>query len=280
MAWASLGWNNSAWGSNSQRTVLASVIQGEAGGPAGQSAVAQVMQNRLNDGGFGNSLQSVVTPSNFNGWNNTPSPGAYGLADQLIAGQPIQSGAGNALYFASPAVNNASWATNAINSGNGTDIGGNYFFSNNKGGAISGASSGPLSLSMMTPQQSAAGMPGGTTGAQPGGGTGSQPGGSTGSQPGGSSGSATDTSTGTPVNITDPNAIANKGLTTLGAAVDKSTSGMTADTSALTTAGTSWFNFLGTLLSGGTGIFARVGVGMLALVLLIVGLWMAGRARD
>jgi Cell Wall Hydrolase len=280
MAFASLGWSNSAWGSNSQRDVLASVIQGEAGSSAGQSAVAQVMQNRLNDGSFGGSLQSVVTPSNFNGWNNTPSTGAYGLADQLIAGQPINSGAGNALYFASPAVNNASWAQNAIASGNGTNIGGNFFFANDKGAAISGSSGSPSSLSMMSAGQVTAGMPGGTTGAQPGGSTGSQPGGSTGSQPGGSSGSATDTSTGTPVNITDPNAIANKGLTTVGTALDKSTAGLTADTATAAAAGTSWFNMLGTLLTGGTGIFARVGVGMLALILVIVGLWMAGRSKE
>src|ERR1035437_131078 len=268
MAWASLGWNNSAWGSNSQRTVLASVIQGEAGSSAGQSAVAQVMQNRLDNGGFGSSLQGVVTPSNFNGWNSNPSPGAYGLADQLIAGQPIQSGAGNALYFASPASNNASWATNAINSGNGTNIGGNYFFANDKGGAISGAgnTSGPASLSMMSPSQQSAGLPGGTTGAQPGGGTGSQPGGSSGSQPGGSSGSqsssATDSAAGTPMYLTDPNAVASKagqsvqtGLGTAATAVDNLTKGTTADTTAVTAAGTSWFNFLGNLLSGGVGLF-------------------------
>src|ERR1035437_1121860 len=183
MAWASLGWNNSAWGSNSQRTVLASVIQGEAGSSAGQSAVAQVMQNRLDNGGFGSSLQGVVTPSNFNGWNSNPSPGAYGLADQLIAGQPIQSGAGNALYFASPASNNASWAQNAINSGNGTNIGGNYFFANDKGGAISGATPGS------GPGPSSLGIVGGN-----------QQAGKTGGQSGGSS-PATDTGAGTPVNI-------------------------------------------------------------------------------
>ena len=147
--------------------------------------------------------------------------------------------------------------------------------------------SGPASLSMMSPSQQSAGLPGGTTGAQSGGGTGAQPGGSSGSQPGGSSGSATDTSTGTPVNITDPNAIASKagdavkaGLGTAATAVDNLTKGTTADTASVTAAGTSWFNFLGNLLSGGTGIFARVGVGMLALILVIAGLWMAGKAND
>jgi hypothetical protein len=76
---------------------------------------------------------------------------------------------------------------------------------------------------------------------------------------------------------TDPNVIANKGLTTVGTALDKSTAGLATDTTAATTAGTSWFNFLGNLFSGGTGIFARVGVGMLALIFIGFGLWMASR---
>jgi hypothetical protein len=143
------------------------------------------------------------------------------------------------------------------------------------------AAGAPSSLSMMTPDQSAAGMPGVTTGAQPGGGTGSQPGGSTGSQPGGSSGSQPGGSTpGAPVYLTDPAIVAQTGLTTVGTSVDAATKGLTADTATATAAGTSWFNFLGNLLSGGTGIFARVGVGMLALVLVIAGLWMAGKAQD
>jgi hypothetical protein len=83
-----------------------------------------------------------------------------------------------------------------------------------------------------------------------------------------------------PTYLTDPNAVANKGLSTVGTSIDAATKGMTADTTAITTAGTSWFNMLGSLLSGGTGIFARVGVGMAALVLLGAGLWMVGQAKD
>jgi hypothetical protein len=96
-----------------------------------------------------------------------------------------------------------------------------------------------------------------------------------------------DTSVGSPTFITDPNAIASKagtsvqtGLQTGATAIDNSTKGLTTDTTTATAAGTSWFNFLGNLFSGGTGIFARVGVGVLALVFVGVGLWMVERGTE
>jgi hypothetical protein len=64
------------------------------------------------------------------------------------------------------------------------------------------------------------------------------------------------------------------------ASIDKSTARLTADTKTIADTGTSWFNFLGNLLSGGTGIFARIGVGMLALIFIGVGLWMAVEAKE
>jgi hypothetical protein len=128
MALASIQWGQGVWSRMAPRDVLASVIQGEAGGWNAQSAVAAVMQNRQNS--WGGDWSKIVTPSNFNGWNSNPSAGAYTLADQLLSGTPIQSQAGNALFFASPASNNAWWANpsnpNSIVN-NGVNIGGNYF---------------------------------------------------------------------------------------------------------------------------------------------------------
>ena len=132
MPLASVQWSNSAWNASDPAQVLANVIQGEAGTPDGQLAVATVMQNRLNSGDFGSSIQQVVTPSQFNGWQPaTSGSNAYSLAQQLLAGTPLPaSAAGNSLYFASPASNNANWANpsnpnSIVNTG--VNIGGNFF---------------------------------------------------------------------------------------------------------------------------------------------------------
>jgi hypothetical protein len=101
-----------------------------------------------------------------------------------------------------------------------------------------------------------------------------------GGAPGGSSPATGDTSTGTPVNITDPRAIANTGLDTASKAVTDMTAGLTKDTAAVTAAGDTWMNMLGNLLSGGTGIFARVGVGLLALALVGIALFMMSNSRE
>lgn len=113
---------------------LAGVIQGEAGTAAGQFAVASVMYNRLQNGGFGSSLLSVVTPNNFNGYNSSPSPYAQQLANDLWSGNAPSGGStGNALYFAAPSSSNAAWANPSTASGQGlfgaggNNIGGNYY---------------------------------------------------------------------------------------------------------------------------------------------------------
>lgn len=129
-------WHRSAWDSYEPRYVLASVLQGESRTPEGQLAVATVMQNRLADGSWGSSFRSVVTPSQFNGWR-TPGPEAFSVADQLLAGTLPWSRAGNALFFGAPSpTDRASWLTGALARGEGTLIGGNTFFANDKGDAI------------------------------------------------------------------------------------------------------------------------------------------------
>ena len=135
MALASVQWSSSAWSNYDPTQVLANVIQGEAGSPEGQTAVATVIQNRLNAGsagGFADTLQGVVQPSQFNGWQNAaPGSNAYQLAQTLIDGGTLPaSAAGNSLYFASPASNNAWWANpsnpdSVVNKG--VNIGGNFF---------------------------------------------------------------------------------------------------------------------------------------------------------
>jgi hypothetical protein len=89
-----------------------------------------------------------------------------------------------------------------------------------------------------------------------------------------------DSSAGLPVNITDPRAIADTGLTTLGGTIDKATKGLQDNTTTLTTAGTGYFNFLGNLFSGGTGIFARIGIGLLALMLVVAALLMMKNSKE
>lgn len=107
-------------------TQLAGVIQGEAATPAGQFAVASVMYNRLQNGGFGASLPDVVTPTQFNGYQ-TPGANALSLANDLWNGSPPSGGdPGNALYFANPVGSTASWPSSLPGSG-AVNIGGNWF---------------------------------------------------------------------------------------------------------------------------------------------------------
>lgn len=112
---------------------LASIIQGEASTAEGQFAVASVMYNRLQSGQFGSSISSVVTPTNFNGFNPNPSSNAQQLADALWAGQAPPGGTtGNALYFAAPSPANAAWANPNTAQGaeffqTATPVGGNYY---------------------------------------------------------------------------------------------------------------------------------------------------------
>jgi len=80
---------------------LARVISGESASIPGQFAVAATMYNRLQDGSFGSSINSVVTPQQFNGYNyGSYSQQAYDWAGDLLSGNAPRSGdTGNALYF-------------------------------------------------------------------------------------------------------------------------------------------------------------------------------------
>ena len=114
-------------GSISSPQQLASVIQGEAGSdPASQFAVASVMYNRTQTTGFGGSdIQSVVTPSQFLGYNSTPNASAQSLANDLWSGNAPSGGStGNATYFVSGSPTGP--ATSGI-IGGGSNIGGNYY---------------------------------------------------------------------------------------------------------------------------------------------------------
>ena len=114
-------------GSISSPQQLASVIQGEAGSdPASQFAVASVMYNRTQTTGFGGSdIQSVVTPSQFLGYNSAPSANAQSLANDLWSGNAPSGGStGNATYFVSGSPTGP--ATSGI-IGGGSNIGGNYY---------------------------------------------------------------------------------------------------------------------------------------------------------
>lgn len=105
---------------------LAGVIQGESSTPAGQFAVASVMYNRIQNGGFGAGIMGVVTPTQFNGYQ-TPGANALALAGDLWSGNPPQGGStGNALYFANPNGSTASWPSTLPGSG-AVNIGGNWF---------------------------------------------------------------------------------------------------------------------------------------------------------
>lgn len=117
---------------------LAGVIQGEAASPAGQFAVASVMWNRMNNagpylGGGSGDVSQVVTPTQFNGYDNNPSSYAQSLANDLWNGNAPQGGStGNATFFAAPDLGNAAWANPNTASGaglfsSGENIGGNYY---------------------------------------------------------------------------------------------------------------------------------------------------------
>ena len=117
---------------------LAGVIQGEAGTPAGQFAVASTMFNRVGSSGYPSTIQGVVSADQFVGYNPNPSANAQSLANDLWAGNAPQGGStGNALNFVSPvggySYGGVSGATGPSSAGilsGGTNIGGNVFSDN------------------------------------------------------------------------------------------------------------------------------------------------------
>jgi hypothetical protein len=143
---------------------------------------------------------------------------------------------------------------------------------------------GPAGSLLSGSQGSVTSMADATTGAQPGGSTGAQPGGSTGAQPGGSSGSAWNSGGGTPITPTNIGAAGQIGLEKAAEATkaagesvktgtEELNKGIAQDTQQAVKAGNSWFDLLSNILVGPGQFIARVGVGILAILLIAAGLW-------
>jgi hypothetical protein len=143
-------------------------------------------------------------------------------------------------------------------------------------GSASSSGGNPFDTSGMSPAAQQSGQGGGLT---------SQVQNFAGGGGGGSSGGGSDSASGSPVYLTDPHGVASvagesakKGAEELGKNIQST--GQAADTQVqssttqLTQEGTALGNFVGNLTSGGGGILPRIGVGLLALILVAAGLWM------
>lgn len=135
MALAPINWTNR--NAYSQDDAAIRTILGEAGnqGATGQLAVANVIQNRLKAGTWGSTVNAIVAPKQFNGFDANTAKGspAWNAAasawEQAKAGNDITGGA---LYFANPGASSASWAK-ALNNSNALQIGDHYFTNNTNG---------------------------------------------------------------------------------------------------------------------------------------------------
>jgi hypothetical protein len=131
---------------------LAGVIQGEAGSdPNEQFAVASTISNRLSGlfGNFGGSLSSVVSPTAFNGFSNTPNANATALASAIVNGNNLSSfgNPGNVTFFSASNFSTNPSAANFVNpsmqavagAGNIVSPGGNSFSAGTTAGPNLGA---------------------------------------------------------------------------------------------------------------------------------------------
>lgn len=120
--------------SDQDRQLLAQMITGEAGGegPEGMTAAGAVALNRLNKGGYGQTLSDVImAPHQFEAMRKpkAPTPEAMAIADQLLAGT-AQDPTGGAVNYLNPALQASlgreqpSWAP----AGQGQRIGGHVFY--------------------------------------------------------------------------------------------------------------------------------------------------------
>ena len=115
----------------SDQYTLAGILQGESSTVAGQTAVANVMQNRADAGGFltnpnYSGIMGVALGTNqFQGFS-TPSAGAMEIAGNALSGNLADTTLG-ATYYGAPAPGDAAWLNNLLSSGTGTTIGGNTF---------------------------------------------------------------------------------------------------------------------------------------------------------
>lgn len=119
---------------------LASVLQGEASSAAGQTAVANVIANRAdaNYGRYGSDpLSQALGRNQFQG-QATPTAQSLAIAQQLYDGTLPRTLTNSLNYaapvYSGPGATTARWAINALNSGQGVNIGGNVFFQNDRGG--------------------------------------------------------------------------------------------------------------------------------------------------
>jgi hypothetical protein len=148
---------------------LAGVIQGEAGSdPNEQFAVASTISNRLSGlfGNFGGSISSVVSPSAFNGFSNTPNANATALATAIFNGNNLSQfgNPGNVTFFSASNNSTNPGAANFVNpsmqgvanAGNTVSPGGNSFST----GTSAGPSLGGTVLPQLGATGSASGIPG------------------------------------------------------------------------------------------------------------------------
>lgn len=140
-----------------QRDLLAKTLMAEAGGEGleGMVAAGSVINNRLQSGRYGNSLDDVImAPGQFSAWNSvtgyaggeggldmgrmTPSEEAYRAADMLLSGN-YEDPTGGATHYYNPSVANPKWGAGA--GGDWRRIG-NHIFGNADGRPGAGGSGG------------------------------------------------------------------------------------------------------------------------------------------
>lgn len=128
----------------SDRELLARLLVAEAGnqGPLGKLAVGAVIQNRAQQGGYGQGLRGVMMrPGQFSPLNSvtryadgeqgqdfssiTPSEQDYLLADVIMSGD-YQDPTGGATHFYNPDISNPAWGRDR-SGGNWTPIGSHIF---------------------------------------------------------------------------------------------------------------------------------------------------------
>uniref|UniRef100_UPI003A946358 cell wall hydrolase n=1 Tax=Celeribacter sp. TaxID=1890673 RepID=UPI003A946358 len=144
--------------SGRDRELLARTLMAEAGGEGlqGMLAAGSVINNRLNAGGYGDSLEGVIMkPGQFSAWNGvtgyaggeggldmanmTPSEQAYQAADAILSGQ-YEDPTGGATHYYNPAAANPAWGVQG--GGDWTRIGNHVF-----GSADAGRGTGPGTIS-------------------------------------------------------------------------------------------------------------------------------------
>lgn len=275
---------------------VAQIIQGEAGTPAGQFAVAATIQNRVAAGNFGsNALDVVNAPGQFTGHlTGSGGPGAVpalsavtpqsqAYADAIDNGTLSNYGStGNALYFQS---NQGQPST--VVGGSSVNIGGNYFTdrqgqpSSNFQPPVYGGTDGPstspaiqtgstsgdsvtMGGSANTGDLSQYQVKGVNAPADPISGT--SPDASSAGNASAPQGKSDGSGSGTPVDVTNIKDEGLNGANAQASATQDLTKGLAADTGSIATTGTGW---LSSIFSGVTDVFVRSGFVLLGIVVLL-----------